>query len=32
VVGTVKRFDIAGTYLRRVQGNGRSDQPGAIAG
>jgi CIC family chloride channel protein len=32
VVGTVKRFDIAGTYLRRVQGNGHPDRSGAIAG
>jgi chloride channel protein, CIC family len=26
VVGMVKRFDIAGTYLRRVQGNGRPNE------
>ena len=25
VVGVVKRFDIAGAYLRRVQGNGRTE-------
>jgi CBS domain-containing protein len=25
VVGVVKRFDIAGAYLRRVQGNGKTE-------
>jgi chloride channel protein, CIC family len=32
VIGVVKRFDIAGTYLRRVQGDGKVDRSGAIAG
>jgi CIC family chloride channel protein len=31
VVGVVKRFDIAGAYLRRVQGNGRPDPAEAVS-
>jgi CIC family chloride channel protein len=31
VVGVVKRFDLAGTYLRRVQGDGRANSAGPAA-